>query len=181
MGMAEVTRTCVGCGEQFTFTVKRGPAPSFCTRSCYRLTDKDKATRKRYSKTDKDKASQKRYRETDRFKASQKKYRQSDIGKAVSSKVNHRRRARKLDAFIEDVDVRILLDIQGGACFLCCQPISLDKKYPDPMSVSIDHITPLARSGVHSYENCAATHLQCNMVKGIKSIEEVAPLLRLVL
>jgi hypothetical protein len=220
MVMAVVTRTCEGCGVQFTFTVKPARYPRrFCNQSCYansqrhkdlidarRKTEKYKALRKKYHQTDKDKATNKKYRQSDLGRTTNKKYRQShkrivwtkeyeksnkvktrrknyrqtDSGRVNHLKIEQGRRARKRDAFVEDVDVRVLLDLQGGVCFLCSQSISLDIKHPDPMSLSLDHITPLVKGGSHSYENCAATHLRCNLVKGVKSVEDVAPLLRLV-
>lgn len=193
MVMAVVTQTCVGCGEQFTFTVKCGPRPEFCTKQCHSVSDKRKATKKKYQRSDKRKVASKKYQQsdlgkaafkrhllTDKGKASLKKYRESNLAKSSRAKKEQRRRAKKINAFIEDVDVHVLLDLQGGACFLCSQPILSDIKHPDPMSLSLDHIMPLARGGSHSYDNCAATHLRCNLVKGVKSVRDVAPLLRLV-
>ena len=178
--MAVVTQTCVGCGEQFTFAVKRGHRRRFCTKECHSASDQNAEVKRKYQISDKRKASNKKREGTDKRKASQKRYRLGDAGKSTCLKLNQRRRARKLDAFVETVDVLVLLDLQGGACFLCSQPISLDIKWPDPLSLSLDHITPLVRSGSHSYDNCAATHLRCNLVKGVKSVNDVAPLLRLV-
>ena len=183
----------MGCGEQFTFTVKCGHRRNFCTEQCHSVSDNRKATHKKYQLSDKRKiaiknyeqsnerkTSKKQYCQSDQYKVINKRYRQSDIGKDTLRKLSQRRRARKRDAFVEDVDVRVLLDLQGGVCFLCSQPISSDIKHPDPMSLSLDHIMPLVNGGLHSYENCAATHLRCNLVKGVKSVEDIAPLLRLV-
>jgi 5-methylcytosine-specific restriction endonuclease McrA len=178
--MAVVTQRCVGCGEQFTFPVKRGHRRRFCTKECHSASDQNAQVKKKYQISDKRKASNKKREGTDKRKASQKRYCQGDSGKSTYLKLNQRRRASMRGAFIQDVDVRVLLDLQGGACFLCSQPILSNIKHPDPMSLSLDHITPLARGGSHSYANCAATHLRCNLVKGVKSVDDVAPLLRLV-
>jgi len=178
--MAVVTQTCVGCGDQFAYVVKRGHRRQFCTKECHSDSDQNKAVKRKYQLSDKRKASNRKLQKTEKRKISQKKYREGDAGKATYLKLNQRRRALGRRAFIEDVDVRVLLDLQGSACFLCHEPISLDPKWPDPMSVSLDHILPLAKNGKHSYENCAATHLRCNLVKGVKSVEDIAPLLRLV-
>jgi hypothetical protein len=182
--MAVVTQTCVGCSEQFTFVVKRGHRRRFCTKECsnkkYQQSTEGKAYQKIYRVTDEYKLYQKEYQQSDKCKLKVKKYRQTDKGKSARLKKSQSRRAWKRDAFVEDVDVRVLLDLQGGACSLCSQPILSYIKYPDPMSLSLDHITPLIRGGLHSYANCAATHLRCNLVKGVKSVDDVAPLLRLV-
>ena len=178
--MAVVTQICVGCKEQFTFAVKRGHRRRFCTKECHSASDQNAEVKRKYQISDKRKASNKKREGTDKRKASQKRYCQGDAGKSTYLKLNQRRRALRHDAFVEHVDVHVLLDLQGGACFLCSQPILSDIKHPDPMSLSLDHIMPLARGGSHSYDNCAATHLRCNLVKGVKSVRDVAPLLRLV-
>lgn len=54
---------------------------------------------------------------------------------------------------------------QGGIC-PCGEPIDRSLKYPDPMSPSLDHITPLARGGKHEQSNIQWMHVRCNVIKG---------------
>lgn len=78
----------------------------------------------------------------------------------------HRRRARKRDAFVEDVDIFVLLERDEWVCGLCNEPIPKDAVWPDLEYRTIDHIIPLAKGGEHSYENTQAAHLSCNSAKG---------------
>lgn len=53
----------------------------------------------------------------------------------------------------------------GWVCGICGEQISRELKYPDPMSLSIDHIMPLAKGGTHAMENLQPAHLICNSLK----------------
>lgn len=55
-------------------------------------------------------------------------------------------------------------------CRLCGKPIDMTQKWPHPSSPSIDHIVPLSLGGDHTYENCQAAHLHCNLKKQNKVI-----------
>jgi 5-methylcytosine-specific restriction endonuclease McrA len=93
----------------------------------------------------------------------------------VKAKIkDDRRRAMKLEAFIEDVDLAVVLEIHGPSCVVCAGQIDLDLSHPHPMSVSLEHVIPLARGGEHSYANCAPSHLRCNISKGVKPLGEIA-------
>jgi len=81
---------------------------------------------------------------------------------------SHRYRARKISAFLEDVDRQVVLDRDGWICQICGLPIDPGAKSLDPMSKSIDHRVPLVHGGLHSYENCQASHLFCNLSKGAR-------------
>jgi 5-methylcytosine-specific restriction endonuclease McrA len=69
-----------------------------------------------------------------------------------------RRRARKHDAFVEDVpfDFIVLRDL--GACGICNQQI-LDN------DIHLDHIIPLAAGGTHERSNVQLAHATCNLRK----------------
>lgn len=53
-------------------------------------------------------------------------------------------------------------------CALCGMPLDKSLKYPNPMSISIDHIIPVALGGRSTLDNLQATHLVCNKQKGKK-------------
>jgi 5-methylcytosine-specific restriction endonuclease McrA len=78
------------------------------------------------------------------------------------------RRARKKGAFVEPVDHTVIYERDGWTCHICGEPVDRQLAYPDPMSVSLDHVIPLAKGGEHSYVNCATSHLRCNSRKGTK-------------
>lgn len=65
---------------------------------------------------------------------------------------------------------RAILIKTAEFCALCGRPIDKTLKAPDPFSVSIDHIIPVAKGGKSTMDNLQATHLICNKQKGAKII-----------
>lgn len=82
-------------------------------------------------------------------------------------------RARKKAAAVERVDRLVVFERDGWTCSICTGPIDRLLAYPHQMSASIDHTRPLARRGHHSYANCRAAHLVCNVRKGARDLAEV--------
>jgi 5-methylcytosine-specific restriction endonuclease McrA len=72
-----------------------------------------------------------------------------------------RRRARKLNAFVEDVDPTVLFERDEGLCGICGKPVDLTIAH-------VDHAIPLARGGEHSYANTQLAHPHCNLSKGAR-------------
>jgi len=72
-----------------------------------------------------------------------------------------RRRARKLDQFVEDIDPQVIWDRDQGICGICKDPADHDR-------FDIDHIMPLSKGGEHSYVNAQLAHPSCNYRKGDK-------------
>jgi predicted kinase len=55
----------------------------------------------------------------------------------------------------------------GGPCAICGNPIRYDKKKPDPLSFSVDHIIPWSMGGApYDLNNCRPAHYGCNASKG---------------
>lgn len=79
-----------------------------------------------------------------------------------------RRRAVKVAASVDVVDLKTLWVRQCGICSLCGHRIVWDLPWPDPMSKSVDHIIPLARGGAHSQKNLQWVHLVENLRKGAR-------------
>lgn len=82
-------------------------------------------------------------------------------------------RARARQAKVRGVDAerfeyREVFDRDGWICQLCDEPVDPQLRHPDPMSVSLDHIVPLALSGPHSRSNSQTAHLVCNRRKGAR-------------
>lgn len=78
---------------------------------------------------------------------------------------NHRYRARKRGAFVEDVDRSAVLERDGWRCGICGEKIPRSARYPEPRSASVDHVVPLSRGGKHEMKNVQAAHLICNALK----------------
>jgi 5-methylcytosine-specific restriction endonuclease McrA len=73
-----------------------------------------------------------------------------------------RYQARKLAAFVEDVNPLVVLERHDGICGICGDDV-------DPLRFDVDHIVPLARGGEHSYRNTQPAHPSCNYRKGAKA------------
>ena len=69
------------------------------------------------------------------------------------------RRARKLNQFIEYVSRAIVWERNDGICGICSEAV-------DPTNWHLDHIQPLSKGGLHSYENTQVSHPLCNIKKG---------------
>ncbi len=51
-------------------------------------------------------------------------------------------------------------------CSICGLPIDLSLTYPNPWSLTIDHVIPISRGGQTKEENLQPTHFKCNRRKG---------------
>jgi 5-methylcytosine-specific restriction endonuclease McrA len=72
-----------------------------------------------------------------------------------------RRRSRKLNQFVEDVDPQVVWDRDQGICGICKDPADHDR-------FDIDHIVPISKGGEHSYVNAQLAHPSCNYRKSDK-------------
>ena len=68
------------------------------------------------------------------------------------------RRARKADAFIEAIDRQIVFARDQGACGICRIEV-------EPANWHLDHVIPLSKGGLHSYDNVQVSHPSCNLRK----------------
>lgn len=78
-----------------------------------------------------------------------------------------RRRARKREALVEDVRRGVVWERDGGICGICGKPA-------DKTSWHLDHVVPLARGGLHTYENVQVAHPRCNIAKGARPLPPTA-------
>jgi len=72
--------------------------------------------------------------------------------------------------FIVPADV---YDRDGWICGLCDTSVDPSLKYPDPMSVSLDHIVPVSLGGMHAMSNVQCSHLFCNLSNNNRVASEV--------
>lgn len=85
----------------------------------------------------------------------------------------HRRRARMVDAFVEEVPRLEIFERDGWQCQItgCLQPgvpASLDVDRYDPLWATIDHVIPLSKGGTHERSNAVTAHFRCNCAKGAR-------------
>lgn len=86
-----------------------------------------------------------------------------------------RRRTRIKDATIDvDISLKAVYERDKGICYLCGKPCDWnDFKYIENYFVvgknypSIEHVIPLSRGGLHSWDNVRLAHHRCNTIKGI--------------
>lgn len=78
------------------------------------------------------------------------------------------RRARLREAHVETFDRTEIFDRDGWVCQICREPIDPGARFPDPKSVSLDHIIPIARGGKHERTNAQTACLGCNVRKGAR-------------
>ncbi len=69
------------------------------------------------------------------------------------------RRARRRNLFVEKVDKRTVWDRADGVCGICRTPVKFE-------AMTMDHIVPLAKGGLHSFANIQLAHEECNLRKG---------------
>lgn len=75
------------------------------------------------------------------------------------------RRARQQSATVVYFIPADIFERDAWLCALCDRAIDRALRWPNPMSVSLDHVIPLSRGGEHSPENTQASHLTCNLRK----------------
>lgn len=83
-----------------------------------------------------------------------------------------RRRARKKDAYVEDVWRQRIFERDGWRCQLCRKMVDRTKTVPHPKAPVLDHILPLARGGTHEPRNVQCAHFLCNSIKGDRGYGE---------
>lgn len=97
-----------------------------------------------------------------------KKYRQTLEGKAIRCMHHHKRRTLLKDLTKETVQ-RVYEDnikkFGTLTCVLCFKPVEF-------AVASLEHLTPLSRGGTNNYDNLGIAHLDCNIKKHTKTLEE---------
>lgn len=71
------------------------------------------------------------------------------------------RRARERGAYIEDISPYAVFTRYNGICGICNKAVDRER-------YQMDHIIPLAKGGLHCYDNIQLSHKSCNMRKGSK-------------
>lgn len=83
-------------------------------------------------------------------------------------KASATRRARKAGARVEAFKPLEVFERDSWICGICTEPVDRTLAYPDPMSVSLDHVVPLVHGGEHSRANTRCSHLTCNVKRGAR-------------
>ena len=80
---------------------------------------------------------------------------------------------RKTYARGDAIDSLTLFDLFGWTCIICKDPIDRRRRCPDWRAATIEHITPLAKGGTHTWDNVAPAHYKCNMDKADFSLDDI--------
>jgi hypothetical protein len=83
----------------------------------------------------------------------------------TKGKKEHRSRARHFGVHYEPVNAAEVFKRDNWTCHLCAEPISRTAKWPDQMCASLDHVVPMSKGGPHTFDNVAASHWLCNVLK----------------
>ena len=113
----------------------------------------------------------KRYRQVNKIKIAEwmKQYYQNDAGKNLKRKKNHKRRALKLNATVDDFSPAEIFERDGYICQLCGRKTRPDYKNPNhPLYPDLDHIVPLSKRGENTKRNTQCLCHQCNLEKNSK-------------
>lgn len=107
------------------------------------------------------------YKNKEHHKAKRKEYLATENGYIRHRKYSQNRRARKRNAFVENVCVAELYSEQGGKCYLCGNKFTLPE-------LESDHVIPLSKGGKHEKKNVKLACVFCNRSKGAKLLGEVS-------
>lgn len=85
-------------------------------------------------------------------------------------------KVRRARAELEGNATRELIDAKWDAssktCILCGKQIDDTIESPDPMSLTLEHLTPISRGGRHDLDNIDFAHRTRNSKKGAKTLDE---------
>lgn len=84
-----------------------------------------------------------------------------------------KRRIKIQSAMVDnDITVQALAERDNNICYLCNKPVDFSDYYDNGITIicgnnypSIDHVVPLAKGGLHSWDNVKLAHRICNSIK----------------
>jgi hypothetical protein len=94
----------------------------------------------------------------------------------------HRRRSKRISAYVEDVTRIGLRERDGDQCHYCPKTMYFGVRVQGeyiPEAAEIEHKLPLSRGGTHCYDNCVLACARCNRSKKDKTDDEYRDYLRL--
>lgn len=65
----------------------------------------------------------------------------------------------------DTIDHLTLFNLHGWICCICKGPIDPHRRMPDPLAATVEHRTPLAQGGTHTWDNVGPAHARCNFAK----------------
>lgn len=159
-------RPCVWCGNEFTPKYRR-PDTGHCSKRCKDLTmnrrrqDAINATKPERSCVWCGKDISKERRVDAKFCSADCNSRAHLTTRKFRRRLgeNEKRKGTPLISLVT------IGDRDGWRCGLCGGRINRNKRHPDPLSPSLDHVIPIAHGGSNDAVNLQVTHLRCNLAK----------------
>lgn len=160
---ADIKGYCRKHYEYFKFKNKElRDVPNCKVEGCDRKSFKKGMCDKHYQAATYDKKNKKKWN---------KKYIETEKGRDAVKRGSHTYRARKRNALVEFFSPAKVYERDFYVCCVCGLPINPALQHPDECSVSLEHKKPLSKGGEHSFDNCAPSHLICNLRKRDKLIQ----------
>ena len=78
------------------------------------------------------------------------------------------RRAKKLNAFVANVDRTTIFERDGYICYICGKLTVATVHHSHPLYPTLDHVIPLSKGGMHGPDNVKCAHSNCNLRKSAK-------------
>ena len=167
MSKVSATRTCTRCGED------QPPSSLYADRSkpsglkpaCKACMDE--ARRSRVAADPANYAEiQRRYVEAhpNDARVNTARYRASNIDAVRNRRQEYRARSR--GSTVATVDRAAIIARDASTCHLCGLPADQALAWPDPMSLTLDHLLPLSAGGAHDPANLPVAHLVCYQRNG---------------
>lgn len=157
---------CLACGQAFE---TRDSRPIACSVACKQWAKKYPGVKRKAERPCK---------ECGEIFSDTRMYRSYCSARCARRAMRVKRRGRLAATYVEDVSVSQLLERDGSNCMICYTPLDLDAKWPDRLSVTVDHAIPISLGGEHSLGNTQLAHAVCNSAKGnrLVFISEVMPI-----
>lgn len=150
---------CKICGERFE--AKRSDT-LYCSRPCKMRADYERAKDSGYLA-----AYRAKNYEAQRERLREYRRRVPAIERRTPAIVDaEKRREERKRREAEKIPRLEIFERDDWTCGICDEAIDRDLSWPDPLSASLDHVTPLAKAGKHTRDNLQAAHLRCNLQKG---------------
>ena len=187
-------QNCRHCGK---LHIQRRKGSIYCSKACAtnassaRRSEHRKEVAKQWRKnnTERAHATAKAYRKANRASEAkrQRRWRKSPYGKdaykaairkwtlanpEASSSIRLRRAKAEAEGNATPELIAAKWEASNKTCCLCAKPIDETLQSPDPMSFSLEHLTPISRGGRHDISNIGFAHRVCNSSKGNRTLEE---------
>ncbi len=163
--MPTLDLTCCHCGAAFQQQFRGGHKRRFCYEAACARADQNERM-KAYFQTESGRESRRALKARQRAARVALGLPAVQYDESRRAAYQKRRAQKKSNAHADRVLAAKVYERDGWICGICDTPVDPALAYPDPMSVSLDHIVPLSLGGEHTEANTRCSHLTCNVRRG---------------